>query len=108
MSGMNTKRKRRTWLDRLPRGLLERLHAEIDCRAESLAAIYRRWNLIRFCAPRTWRLYAGRRRQKIREYEPRTGRAASRAAWERHRSTSGAMQEAKAWADAGGQAGLCV
>ena len=73
---MTPKRKRRTWLDKLPWGLRERLHAEIDARAESLTVIYRRWNVQRFCMPRTFRLYGGARRRKIAEYERTTGRAA--------------------------------
>jgi hypothetical protein len=60
-----TKQRRLTWIDRLPRGLLARLHAEIDCGVESLSGIYRKWNLVRFCAPRTWRLYAGSRRRRL-------------------------------------------
>jgi len=75
--------KRRTWLDNLPRGLRARFDVEIDCDVESLSAIYRRWNLVRYCQPRTFRLYGGPRRQRIREYEATRGRAASRAAQEK-------------------------
>jgi hypothetical protein len=78
--------RRRTWLDQLPARLRARLDAEIDCRVSSLGAIYRRYNLVRFCQPRTWRLYAGERRRRIRDYDARSA-AATRAARERGQQT---------------------
>ena len=74
--------KRRTWLDRVPPRLRGRIDAECDCRVSSLGAIYRRYNLVRFCQPRTFRLYGGARRRRIRAYDARSA-AAARAARER-------------------------
>ena len=68
--------KRETWIDRLRRSqpaLYERVNAEIDARIEKAAAIYRRWNLLRYCAPRTFRLYVRARRTRIAKYELQQG-----------------------------------
>jgi hypothetical protein len=84
---MNRKPTRRTWLDTLPPRLRARIDAEIDCRGASLNAIYRKYNLVRFCMPRTFRLYGRARRRRIRAYDARRSAAASRAAWERRQQT---------------------
>lgn len=63
--------KRTTWLDKVreKRGLLERLTREVDADDEPLSAIYRRYCVKRFCAARTFRVWGGERRAKIRRYE---------------------------------------
>jgi hypothetical protein len=74
--------ERRTWLDRVSPGLRARIDAEIDCRQLSLGTIYRTYNLVRFCQPRTFRLYGGARRRRLAEYDARrrvTMRATARA-----------------------------
>lgn len=68
------------WLRRLPGPLRARVEAEVQADVESAAAIYRRWNLRRFIAPRTFREYVAARRRIVREYERTYGRAASRQA----------------------------
>ncbi len=45
-------------------GVRERVHAALDC-GDSAAAVYRRWNLVRFTLPRNFRLYAADRRRRI-------------------------------------------
>jgi hypothetical protein len=45
------------------RASLERALREVDYGAESSAAIYRRWNLVRFVGPRAWRAFVRSRRQ---------------------------------------------
>ena len=52
------------------------MNAAIDCRDETAAAIFRKWNLLRYCQPRTFRLYAKQRRDKIARYN--LGRARRR------------------------------
>ncbi len=68
--------KRRTWLDRVPANLRARIEAEIDCRQLSLGTIYRTYNLVRFCQPRTFRLYGGERRRRLADYDARRRAAA--------------------------------
>jgi hypothetical protein len=63
--------KRRTWLDKMPPALRARVEAEVDCRALSLSVLYRLYNLVRFCQPRTFRAYAGERRRRLVEYDAR-------------------------------------
>jgi len=46
--------------------LRARIDAEIDCRGRSLSAIYRAFNMVRYCQPRTFRLYGGARRRRMR------------------------------------------
>jgi hypothetical protein len=63
--------KRRSWLDKMPPALRARVEAEVDCRALSLSVLYRLYNLVRFCQPRTFRLYGGERRRRLAEYDGR-------------------------------------
>lgn len=67
--------KRKTWLDRVPGRTLARVVREVEADAEPAIAIYRRWNLCRYLADRTFRLFAAERRRKIREYETARRRA---------------------------------
>jgi hypothetical protein len=83
--------KRRTWLDKLPPRLRARLDAEIDCRTESLSAIYRRYNVVRYCMPRTFRLYGGERRRRLTECDRR--RRAALIEQQRKRATGGPANE---------------
>ena len=59
------------WLAKLPGIVRDKVVAHVDARAESAAAIFRRLNLIRFVAARTFREYVQRRRQAIADYNLR-------------------------------------
>lgn len=58
--------RRRTWIDELRPNLRERVNAELDC-GFAAAAVYRRWNLVRFTLSRNFRLYAEARRRRIKQ-----------------------------------------
>jgi len=59
------------WLAKAPGSLRAMLQSHVDADAESAAAIFRRFNLIRFCAGRTFREFVARRRRLIHEYNLR-------------------------------------
>jgi hypothetical protein len=58
----------------MKRYLREKVNALIDCRQETAAAIFRRYNLVRFCQPRTFRRYVADRRRWIGKYEAQRAR----------------------------------
>lgn len=82
--------KKPRWLSKVPGRLRALVEAHVDARAESAAAIFRRFNLIRYCSARTFRGWVKRRRLAIEEYEWKRYEKTGRPPWEAVKESSDA------------------
>lgn len=70
------------WLGMVSGRLKAIVTGHVDADIESAAAIYRRFNVIRFCSLRGFRRYVRGRRRAIRKYEARQRRQTGRPTWQ--------------------------